>query len=319
MEGLIRTGSSEERQGYDVSYSQLSRGSFKGKFTGTRWDVDRLAKLAPQATIANAELPPSGALEYLSVQRYGPRVRIRGASPGDRTAFYVVGPDTKLVRFRGIPVAPGSVIVVPPTAEMDFLIEHLELATFSFDQANVDSIWKAAGDPAPADTLVLSTPTGTSLFELGASMLADAEGGLGDRAAVSRFEEAFINTVASGRPIPSPRRGARTRFGVRRVEGVLHDSLSRPIPSHALAQVAGLPLRTLQDAFRREFGVGPQRYHALLRMRAARLQLLEGHPNNTRVADAATAHGFVHLGRFAVTYRDLFGETPSATLGRRSS
>ena len=149
-------------------------------------------------------------------------------------------------------------------------------------------------------------------------MLSGDEGRLGDREFVQHFEETFASAVAGGRPSTRRSRGARTRQGVRLVEAVLHENLAQAIPSHALAQIAGLPLRTLQHAFRAEFGVGPHRYHALLRMRAARRFLLDHHPDNGTVAEAATAHGYEHLGRFSVEYRRQFGEPPSATLKRRS-
>ena len=50
------------------------------------------------------------------------------------------------------------------------------------------------------------------------------------------------------------------------------------------------------------------------RIRAA---LLGADPfDGTTVTDLALAHGFGHLGRFAVEYREAFGESPSVSLGR---
>ena len=60
--------------------------------------------------------------------------------------------------------------------------------------------------------------------------------------------------------------------------------------------------------------MGPIRYLWLRRMHLAHRALLLAEPGSTSVTDVATDHGFWELGRFSVEYRQLFGETPSATL-----
>ncbi len=61
-------------------------------------------------------------------------------------------------------------------------------------------------------------------------------------------------------------------------------------------------------------GMGPKRYLWLRRMHLARRALVETDSSEATVAEVALAHGFWELGRFAVRYRDIFGESPSATL-----
>jgi AraC-like DNA-binding protein len=56
------------------------------------------------------------------------------------------------------------------------------------------------------------------------------------------------------------------------------------------------------------------KYVMLRRMRAVRRALQEADPELTQVTDIATEYGFWELGRFAVKYRLVFGETPSPTL-----
>jgi AraC-like DNA-binding protein len=60
--------------------------------------------------------------------------------------------------------------------------------------------------------------------------------------------------------------------------------------------------------------MSPAKYLKRYRMTQARLDLLEADPVAATVTQIATAWGFWELGRFAVEYRRLFGESPSETL-----
>jgi AraC-like DNA-binding protein len=53
------------------------------------------------------------------------------------------------------------------------------------------------------------------------------------------------------------------------------------------------------------------------RLEAARSMLAAGAAST--VTDAAVRCGFSHLGRFSITYRRAFGESPSDTLARAST
>ena len=69
--------------------------------------------------------------------------------------------------------------------------------------------------------------------------------------------------------------------------------------------------------------MGPIRYLWLRRMHLARRALICADPTKTTVTEVATQFGFWELGRFATSYRALFGQSPSVCLhasatGRRS-
>ena len=60
--------------------------------------------------------------------------------------------------------------------------------------------------------------------------------------------------------------------------------------------------------------MAPKRYLLLRRMHLAQGALHQAPSDATSVTDIATRYGFWQLGRFAVEYHALFGESPSATL-----
>ena len=62
--------------------------------------------------------------------------------------------------------------------------------------------------------------------------------------------------------------------------------------------------------------MSPHQYLWLRRMNLVRRALALADAAAKTVTEIANDHGFAELGRFAVTYRKLFGESPSVTLRR---
>jgi hypothetical protein len=60
--------------------------------------------------------------------------------------------------------------------------------------------------------------------------------------------------------------------------------------------------------------MGPIRFLNLRRMHLAYCALLHADPKESTVTRIVTNHGCWELGRFSVTYRELFRESPSETL-----
>jgi len=81
-----------------------------------------------------------------------------------------------------------------------------------------------------------------------------------------------------------------------------------------LAQQLCVPERTLRTAFQRCYGLSPIEYLRVNRLHQACRLRLASWPDATTVTQIAFGLGFWDLGRFAGSYRQLFGERPSETL-----
>jgi AraC-like DNA-binding protein len=101
-----------------------------------------------------------------------------------------------------------------------------------------------------------------------------------------------------------------------RFEQALLDHLDQKLKMPSLCAELGVAERTLRLCCAEFLGVSPTRYILLKRLNKARSALRRADPSTTTVAEVARNYQFLELGRFAVTYRTTFGESPSATLQR---
>jgi AraC-like DNA-binding protein len=98
----------------------------------------------------------------------------------------------------------------------------------------------------------------------------------------------------------------------RELEGWIEAHLGEPITMGSLCRVAGVGERCLQKSFLYRRGISPMRFVAERRLLAAYRWLSDNSHAGT-VTEAGLRFGFTHLGRFAVSYRQAIGESPSQT------
>jgi AraC-like DNA-binding protein len=110
-------------------------------------------------------------------------------------------------------------------------------------------------------------------------------------------------------------RGHRAAIA-RRFAAAVEASLDHPLLILDLCRMVGITARTLNTLCQEQFGVSAQRFLALRRLHLTRRALLRSDRLSTTVTEVATGYGIWELGRFAVAYKSLFGESPSATLRR---
>lgn len=103
---------------------------------------------------------------------------------------------------------------------------------------------------------------------------------------------------------------------VRRAEERYFEAEGGPVSLADLCAGAGVSQSALYRAFHSVCDVSPLAYFHKRRLGNARRNLIHSAPGRGAVKNAALSAGLTELGRFSVEYRKLFGESPSATLGR---
>jgi AraC-like DNA-binding protein len=101
---------------------------------------------------------------------------------------------------------------------------------------------------------------------------------------------------------------------MRRVEDYVCANLDNAITRDELADTAGVSIRSLNRAFDKRYGSGPMSFVRQRRLDACYTKLLGSEPDSTTVSTMAMTYGFSHLGKFAMAYKNAFGESPSTSL-----
>ena len=142
---------------------------------------------------------------------------------------------------------------------------------------------------------------------------------LADERCINHFIDSVVSTLLLHAPhshsalleeknyAPAPR-------DVKRVIDYIKTSPNQAIALADLIRIADVSGRSLNEHFRIHTGLSPMAYVKIERLKSARRQLLSGASQN--IAQIAMENGFFHLGRFSNSYKQKFGELPSASLAR---
>jgi AraC-like DNA-binding protein len=103
---------------------------------------------------------------------------------------------------------------------------------------------------------------------------------------------------------------------IRRAADLIEAHAAEPLGVEDIAEAVGLSVRALQEGFRRHLDTTPMHYLREVRLGLVRDELTAADPTAVTVTDVALKWGFLQTGRFAVQYRERFGESPSTTLRR---
>lgn len=183
------------------------------------------------------------------------------------------------------------------------------------------------GEPAShpvvfAPSLDLTRGYGRSLADhitLAVSYLEN-DGGFADNPmATNLFEECIISRLLLSHPNTYTRalsrlaRATVAPASLKRAVDYMRARLGEPLGIADIACASGVAGRTLFTHFQDAYGTSPMQFLRARRFDRVREALFRAEPTDS-VAQLARRWGFTHLGRFAVEYRQRYGETPSQTL-----
>ncbi|MEI9922286.1 MAG: helix-turn-helix domain-containing protein [Bradyrhizobium sp.] len=253
-------------------------------------------------------------------------LRARGVLSDDRVTIAVLTGATSRVTQWSYETHPADVLVTPAGVDHDArFYGGASYAVISLDQADLDGAF--ATEPR--------------LRELGTSpkrhFRADKHGGeyvirrLRDiiarlaapnvrwnADAAEFWKQSIIETMTMTilASTPSELDGSllSAKRIVRKVEDYIEAAGLRPIHISELCREVHVSRRTLHRAFYDAVGIGPVAFLRCRRLCSVHSTLRDSDPATTTIADVATQHGFLNVGRFSGYYRSLFDECPSRTL-----
>jgi AraC-like DNA-binding protein len=236
--------------------------------------------------------------------RPGPEMLLNGAEiRADQVVFHGSG-ETHLMRLTG-PTSYGAVTL----ADDEFDAIFAPNLGFLSEQIGGFSVITP-----PADVLAHLR----SLHAVAANSVEASVGLPNHIGRAAALEQALIAVLAEiievARPRPDSLARQHHHLIIRRFLAMLEPHLVWPQDMQKVSEAIGVSSRTLRVACQEQLGVSPTQYLLLRRMCMARRALQQADPSITRVTDIATVLGFWELGRFAVRYREIFGESPSSTL-----
>jgi AraC-like DNA-binding protein len=295
------------RRQTDVDLLVTEQGRFRGRLTQVALhQVHLVAADETVPRIAFISIRPNFTLAWWALEPHGSQIWCGTPSLADE--IVTLGPGARVhartqsdCRWAGLWIS---------TADLD---RHWRAITGTpFIPLNGASSWRPSN--ATLRTLRALHAAAIRLFENRASEVLTAS-------AVDGLEQqliyALVECLSDGDPGALSNRTRKRHNSLMACFEAACMSYEHRIPSLTeLCTALGVPERSLRASCVQHLGMGPMRYLRLRKMKLVRHALRSARPADAGVAELARRHGFTEMGRFAATYRQLFGKLPSATLQR---
>jgi AraC-like DNA-binding protein len=226
-----------------------------------------------------------------------------------------------------VELRPGQPVLASPELPCSLDVKHARIRLTALDRPLLRRV--AAEYPgSPAGQIQFTaarTPTKAKADDWNRALcfVSDSTRGLDavSRPLVSdacaRILAASVLTCFPNSAVPGSAGGpsdADTPIQLRRAVSFVEANAGDDIGVLDIAAAVHLSPRAVQYLFRRHLGLAPSQYVRNVRLDRAHHDLLTSDRSTTTVSDVAARWGFGHTGRFAVLYRQTYGQSPHVTL-----
>ena len=278
----------------------------------------------------------SGTVNELnaSLTRYGGFAYSADVGPTSPpvACVYLRGSGIVATASEELRVTSGDAFLMPAHLPSTATIDNIDAIAVQIPWAAADALAEAGtGMPAGALRFQAMAPVSAAAGQLfvrtaryiyghlvtsGATEIPALVAAEMTRLAGAAFLETFPNTAMTVGYLPGP--GWVLPAGVRRAAGFIDAYADQPVTLDQIAAAADVPPRTLEYAFRRQYGVTPIGYLRRVRLERAYVQLRAAEPGDgTTVAAVAGQWGWTSPAQFAAAYLERFGALPVHTLHNR--
>jgi AraC-like DNA-binding protein len=257
-----------------------------------------------------------------------PQVNTVTVKPGRRAIGFLIEPNSSPLQHCGLEVMPGDIIVNGFDVTHQRSDANFHYGTMSLPLDDLDAAAEAIVGREFPKTLHKRIIRPGSALMLRLLKLHKSVGQLAhdvpdilelpavNRALENELIHVMVRCLAEGAAVESSAGCRRHDTIIARFEEFLEANPDRPLYLTEICAAVGVAERTLRASCEEHLGMGPIRFLTLRRMHLTHRALLRADPSKSTVTRIVTDHGFWELGRFSVSYRALFGESPSETLQR---
>ena len=279
----------EQLTGFDQSYQQLDRGSYRGAFLAC--DDEEVG---------------------FFVERTNRRLGQQGAGPDGVISAVVLLSAPGLSLNNGSTFSMDDVVLVGPGGAYEAVIDAgVEPAVFSVSLgAGIALPLRRLSNQQAGRVRRIADPELSRRFRAVAANALRSWDAASQSVSVPRsvVHALMLEVLTAPSAAEGSSHGSIQLY--RAARDVMAGSLTEPLSMPEIASRVGTSRRTLEQVFDTCVSVSPARFQKLLRLNNARRLLESGRHS---VSLAATSSGLHHLGRFSSDYQELFGELPSET------